>query len=248
MSQVKDLVDAIDAFIVGCKDDAIWDAIKACCIMAAWDGLTPIEVPLKGAAPTNNNFVSGDYDRKLGLDGDGATKYLETGRLCNDDPQNDNHISVYVTTTAPGSAIGCTGTARTAINKTSTLYRYASRANTLTFGSSGSDGFAGISRSSSASYVWRNGGTGGTINVTSQPTTADEYLLWDEDGVSPFSNAVISFYSIGEALDLALLDTRVTSLMAQLAFAINTGLSPVGYSSETIDYVNAGYAAGGSLA
>jgi len=94
MSQVKDLVDAIDAFIVGCKDDAIWDAIKACCIMAAWDGLSGCLVPLKGTAPTNNNFVSGDYDRETGLVGDGATKYLDSNRASNDDPQNNAHLAL----------------------------------------------------------------------------------------------------------------------------------------------------------
>jgi hypothetical protein len=35
-----------------------------------------------------------------------------------------------------------------------------------------------------------------------------------------YSNARLAFYSIGESLDLALLDTRVTTLISNIAAAI----------------------------
>jgi hypothetical protein len=51
-----------------------------------------------GTAPTNFNFVSGDYNRKTGLVGDGSTKYLDSNRAGNADPQNSFHLSTYSTT------------------------------------------------------------------------------------------------------------------------------------------------------
>jgi hypothetical protein len=49
---------AINDFVVGCKQDKIWDAIKASCILAGARTLTGALTPLVGTAPTNFNFVS----------------------------------------------------------------------------------------------------------------------------------------------------------------------------------------------
>ena len=51
--------DAINAFVVGCKSDGIWAAIKAACIMAGARTLAGALVPLVGTAPTNNNLWRG---------------------------------------------------------------------------------------------------------------------------------------------------------------------------------------------
>ena len=49
--------EAYHRFIVGCKDDGIWDAIKASCILAGARTLAGALTPLKGTAPTNNGFL-----------------------------------------------------------------------------------------------------------------------------------------------------------------------------------------------
>jgi hypothetical protein len=49
---------AINDFVVGCKADGIWDAIKSSCIMAGARTLSGALVPLKGTGPTNFNFVT----------------------------------------------------------------------------------------------------------------------------------------------------------------------------------------------
>lgn len=90
---------AIVRFVKGCKHDGIWDAIKASCILAGARTLTSALVPLVGTAPTNFNFVSGDYNRKTGLKGNGSNKYLNSNRANNADPQNNNHLSIYKTDT-----------------------------------------------------------------------------------------------------------------------------------------------------
>jgi hypothetical protein len=72
------VVAAIDAFITGCKADGVWNAIKAACILAGARTLNGALVPLVGPAPKGSNFVSGDYNRKTGLKGDGLAKRLDT--------------------------------------------------------------------------------------------------------------------------------------------------------------------------
>ena len=99
---------AINTFVVGCKANGIWNAIKASCILAGARTLNGALVPLVGTAPTNFNFVSGDYNRKTGLVGNGSTKYLNSNRAGNADPQNNQHVSVYLTVkdTSTGNYVG----------------------------------------------------------------------------------------------------------------------------------------------
>jgi hypothetical protein len=77
---------AIHSFVKGCKADGIWPAIKASCILAGARTLNGALVPLAGTAPTNFNFISGDYNRKTGLVGDGSTKYLDSNRNDTSEP------------------------------------------------------------------------------------------------------------------------------------------------------------------
>jgi len=83
---------AINSFIVGCKSDNTWDAIKASCILAGARTLEGALIPLVGAPPTNNNFIANDYNREIGLKGNGIDKYLNTNRQNNIDPQNSKHF------------------------------------------------------------------------------------------------------------------------------------------------------------
>jgi hypothetical protein len=86
---------AIDNFISGCQSDGIWDAIKSCCILAGARTLDGALVPLKGTAPSKVGFISTDYSRSTGLLSDGTTKYLNSNRAHNADPQDSFHLSVY---------------------------------------------------------------------------------------------------------------------------------------------------------
>jgi hypothetical protein len=80
---------AIDNFVLGCKADGIWDAIKASCILAgARTRLGALTPPWSALPRLQFNFVDGDYNRKTGLVGDGSTKYLDSNRNNNADPQN----------------------------------------------------------------------------------------------------------------------------------------------------------------
>jgi len=217
---------AINDFVLGCKNDGIWDAIKASCILAGARTLNGALVPLVGAAPTNVNFVSGDYNRKTGLVGNGSTKYLDSNRNNNADPQNSKHLSTYVTTAATATQFGgnigfyAPSGGSSYIGRSDTSLQLFCNSISSVFGDSTGVGFQGISRASSAAYSYRMPGSQfGTQSISSQ-TPADGGIRVFRAGTSLFANTRLAFYSIGESLDLALLDTRVSDLITAIGAAI----------------------------
>ena len=243
MSQVKDLVDAIDAFITGSKADGTWNAIKASCIMAGWDNLNGALTPLAGTAPTNFNFVSADYDRKTGLVGDGSTKYLDSNRNNNADPQDSKHISIYLGISlssgsatfrshlglAPGASV--TGSSVLATDGSTDAARHrVNGATPAIIGSSAglSPGFHGANRSTSSQITSRIAGVLTSTASTSETRANANFYVFARNltpnpgfaEVDSYSNARLAFYSIGEALDLAALDTRVSNLITAIGAAI----------------------------
>jgi hypothetical protein len=227
MSQVKALVDAIDAFITGSKADGTWGAIKASCIMAGWNNLNGALTPLVGPAPTNFNFVAGDYARKTGLKGNGSTKYLNANRNNNADPQNSYHLSVFVaeaqSNTTGIALIGAGGinTGASGINNGTGVISSRNRnGSSVANGASlPVTGFIGTNRSASANYTLRSAGQVVT-QATASETPANENIGVFTRNLTASSDGRIAFYSIGENLNLAQLDTRTTTLMTAIDGAI----------------------------
>ena len=228
---------AVDAFVVGCKADGIWNAIKASCILAGARTLAGALVPLVGAAPTNGGpFVSGDYNRKTGLVGNGSTKYLDSNRNNNADPQNSRHAAVFATTRntedIPRAYIRCVfttegGTQIFSGGSPSKLSSRLANATTVTTTANlhSANGFFGINRSGSTEYQARGSTTNETIAQSSAALgSANHYVFAGNNTTIPtidlYANARISFYSIGESLSLTLLDARVTTLINAFAAAI----------------------------
>ena len=223
--------NAINAFVVNCKSDGTWNSIKAGCILAGARTLNGALIPLAGTAPTNNNFVSGDYDRKTGLVGNGTSKYLNSNRNNNADPQNSQHLAVFHNSTASGvsaiagaaALVSAGGTQLIALPSPQTVSRELG--GSAHGGSAVGVGLFGVSRNSSASYTWRatGGAVGGTVTQTSlTPNNINLYIFSrNENGSSGFpTTSRLAFYSIGESLDLALLDARVTALLSAYSAAI----------------------------
>ena len=222
---------AVNNFIVGCKADGIWSSIKASCILAGARTLAGALVPLVGTAPTNYNFVSGDYNRETGLVGDGSTKYLHSNRNNNADPQNNHHLGAFASSIQSNLALGVRqGTPTTGVGGrfiAFNLFRDVPNADTSqSFGSAvaGDSTFYGTSRTSSSEYVARIGGASSTIASTSTTPVSGNLFIFAQNSITigPQSHTAsrIAFYSIGESLDLTLLDARVTTLMSDLAAAI----------------------------
>jgi hypothetical protein len=82
-------------------------------------------------------------------------------------------------------------------------------------------GFIGLSRNQSNAYDRRNNNTTTVVSASSaNPISGELCLFRDGGGAGFFGNPQISFYSIGESLNLGLLDARVTTLINAFAAAI----------------------------
>lgn len=225
-----EIKDAIHNFVVGCKADNIWADLKAACILCGARTLTGALVPLVGTAPTNNNFVSGDYSRALGLKGDKSTKYIDSNRANNADPQDDHHMVCYVTITdLTANNPGYMGAAN--INTGTTQFgdgvirnRNSTALSSVTFPTGQNmrrqPGLNGLSRNNANNFDAINGdNTVTNISQTSQtPDSANIDVFRRLTTV--YTSARIAYYSIGEATDLLLLEKNVTRLCGAIQGAL----------------------------
>lgn len=223
-------------FIVGCKNDGIWNSIKASCLLGGARTLNGALVPLVGNAPTNVNFISSDYNRKTGLVTDG-TKYLNLGYNNNDTtnfPRDDSHASVYIKqnsvsflASGPYIILGAKGysyeggmsflwsagggsAVYSVYNRTFTSVNYGTMIN-----------FVGTSKSTSGAFFiarTANANTTSSTSANSGPASGLYGVFGLGDGSFLYPSGLrISFYSLGRSLNLALLDTRISKFMSDLA-------------------------------
>lgn len=214
---------AIGEFVIGCKADGIWSAMRASCILMGARTLAGALTPLVGSSPTNNNFVTADYNRRTGLVGNNATKWLNSNRPNNADPQDSKHIAAFSTNTGwvettIGSAVA-TGASYIFSVAGLTDSRLNSSNNRILTGG-GFSGLMGASRNSSASYVMRANRSNTTYSEASAAPSADTIGVFARSGLTRFSNVRLCFYSIGTAVDLALLDSRVTALFNEIGAGV----------------------------
>lgn len=224
---------AINNFVIGCKQDGIWSAIKASCILAGARRKEGAFIDLKSATQilTNNSFVDGDYNRKTGIQAGGSGKTLDAG-ISNDNAsygtQNNKHIAVYVTqksanfsrtyvaggNTAIAVATSLSTRIGSSLNSSSTNTADTHEINGTTFP------LIGLDRPGSANYTLRALGKNLTITTaaTSATPTFGNYAFF-YNGTN-YTTCKLAFYSIGESLDLALLDARITALINAFAAAI----------------------------
>jgi hypothetical protein len=232
---------AINNFVVGCKADGIWTAIKASCILAGARTLAGALMPLAGAAPINFNFASGDYNRKTGLVGNGggggSTKLLNTNRNNTADPQNSRHACVWVTEAGPFSEnMRLIAAGNTASNGDTNLTTggvdttwigknlnatCASTPNSVV-NANAQLGFIGINRSISTSFTVSNNSNLFTVVQTSSTPQSKNYYVFAivGDASAQYFGGRIAFYSIGESLGQNLLSARVSALITAFGVAI----------------------------
>ena len=243
---LKARIIAIDRFIKGCREDGIYDDLNACCVMAGWDSLAGALTPLVGAAPTNANFLDADLDRGVGLTGDGSTKYLDSNRASEEDDQDSHHLAVFQTSPQIGSPKYIAG--RGIVDAgTTTLVGVSSATNKLYTRSRNSadnggaaglsaTGLLGMSRSASDNYDVRvNSNNSNTVQDSQTPLTGNLWVFRSNNvGSGSSYDGTLSFYSIGSATNLALLDARVSTLMADLR-----AIEEAGFDRDAIAYIRA---------
>jgi hypothetical protein len=213
--------DSIDVGDLGTSGGVLSQAnsiIKAAPIMAGAQTLQGALVPLVGAAPTREGTEGGwSYNRKTGLVGNGTDNRLDSNRNNNADPQDSNHNAVYQTVGGAGQRIGSDllATGNNAISNTN----HSNRTSTVGIFTA-ANGLIAHSRSSSADYTFRNNASSSTITQSSQTPNNANIRLFQFSGTTGFGTHRLAFYSIGESLDLALLDARVTALINAFDAAI----------------------------
>ena len=209
---------AMNNFIVGCKADGTWDAIKASCILAGARTLAGALVPLVGTAPTNFNFVSGDYDRRKITGSTG--KYLDSNTNTDDFPQNSFHMMSYT------RSVGGAGS-RLLGSGSGVGYDYLSRGGSANFygssrgafisgsnqtGAQPSNGFYGTTRTEESQFVFMSSVANRTVIISSTPTPSEDLFVFG----GTWQN---SFYSIGTGMsstDFSKYGIRINALMSAI--------------------------------
>lgn len=210
---------SISRFVKGCKNDGIWNAIKASCILAGARTLNGALVPLVGTAPINYNFVTEDYSRTNGLTGNATNKYLLCQRKNNDDPQNSKHLVTGISnlTTTNQVSIGgndaVQGDSGVNFSTGNTMYPRINYVGGLSTSVPVvvKNGVFGASRSSATTVNYITGNVVGSIaNTSYSPLNVDIHVFRRGSGFS--SDSTIYYYSIGEDLDLTKYNRRIQLL------------------------------------
>lgn len=224
---------AINDFVLGCKADGIWNAIKASCVLAGARTLNGALVPLVGTAPTNFNFVPSDYNRKTGLKGNSSNKYLDSKYSTSNLQAGNASQSVYYSIPHSGTfsyQLGARAltpsviTSQVANTSTNSFVVHTQNNNpNIFYGNQGVATFVGGSRLGTTKEIRRMNGASYIDSSAALTLPALDYFVFasNVDGVATsFTNAALAFYHIGESLDLALLDARVTTLINAFGAAI----------------------------
>ena len=221
---------AYNNFVVGCKLDGIWDAIKASCILSGARTLSGALVPLVGSSPTN--FSLSGYNRKTGLIGTASgSSRLDSNYVIPSANQNNTHCAAWVSTqmTAYGQILfgndegGYTGMYPSTVNQVVLGCNVGAGPPAVSgTGIGASVNLWAVTRNNSTSFDYKvSTFTGSISQASSTPLTTS--ICFFAGNKSPFfypSNARIAFYSVGESLDLSLLSARVSTLVTQISNAI----------------------------
>jgi len=200
-----------------------WNTMGTHCLFA---GVTfpGCFVPLRSGmnVPTNFNFVSGDHNPVTGLIGDGATKYISSGRNNNADGQNDFSMSIYIHTVGSGGSpyIGVSPiTGSSVISRSTTpenlFYRSRRSVGNTTSGGGSSTGYVGTSRTVDTGHIARFGGNNITLTLTSETPSNEVISVFHANGTS-FGNGRLKAYHIGPAITQSVLEGLQDTLFASI--------------------------------
>lgn len=211
---------AVNTFVVGCKDDGIWTAMRKVLLLIGVDTFAGCAAHLKGTAPTFTNFSSANYSRTAGLQGVNTGYIRAAMRVSDLTASNSMHIAAWQTAanTAVATtflAIGQGGGGHLRDNVTNTGIR-ANSVEVLTINSRGNAGtMIGMSRNSTTQYGIVNGTVTSGASTVNDTGRTNEYELMGSGTGSSYLGRV-SFFSFGDGIDLATLNARVSTLMSTL--------------------------------
>jgi hypothetical protein len=217
---------AVNNFIVGCKADGNWSKITTAGILAGARTLNGFLVPLKGNAPTNveDGFVQADCSRSLGLKGS-----LSTVKSLNiswpGDVLDNVSFGFYLVEPSTSSATDrsyMAGSVSARINPNN-IVRVQDNLNSSFSGMNTAPGLKAGLRDPSrvGTKIAYTGGQENTVSQAASATLGTTIRLFSRVASSTGAqvDAQISFYWAGEYLNASLLESRVATLMSDLAAA-----------------------------
>jgi hypothetical protein len=226
---------AINAFVVGLKADGVWDDLTQVGLLTGGAFSDLFAASIKGPAPTNHNFVSGDFSNtpgNAGLVGDGNTKYVDTNVSNDDITVNDAHASIYLSTGC-GNAMGDIVFGRDGAAVMGVFAAY--QGNTYAFSGNGfaskaydsAAGFWISSRISSTRIDLYNNGASvanstGSNSGSLQAGETGTLFAIRNGSLTSYSNRRAALWTVGNGLDSAqctALNGRVQTLLSGLAGA-----------------------------
>lgn len=206
---------SINNLILGLKGHNLWSNLNHLLLLSGPRTLNGLLVPVKGTAPTLNNFTIDDYNRKTGITGDGSTKYINSNVKLTDMFASDGgHIGVRVVRStllnsaymgARGSTTS-TGSVLLGVGGTSTTFesRVLMAATQTSTNSARHDanGFYCINKQVGGAYyvIHPNfmNSTGATLTTTT--TSTDIYVLANNNNgtADRYSNGRVGLYLLGK--------------------------------------------------
>ncbi len=228
---------AMNALFLGLKDPAHptptqpthWAAMPAASSALLMSGMRTLAgalVPLRSTmpTPTNNNFVSGDFNRKTGLVGNGTTKFLATNVNNNNLPQNNRSLCVFVSTDGVGNQVivgqGVVSGGSQIINSTESTRSMRLASDASVFSLPRGTGFFGGSRSADNELLWRSSASAGA-DANNSASLSNGQIWFFSRSVSPtYFSGRLAFAGFMLAVDLAYLNTLLVAYMAAIASAL----------------------------
>ena len=215
--------DAVNTLVLALKTNSLWTPALQLLLPSGARTLTGALVPLKGAAPTNNGFVSGDYSRKLGLgQTNNTTKWLNSNVLQNSLPTNTHAIGAYGSfTKASGDSSVC-GYYNSASGQQSTLLaldEWAGYVSGRAFrsGSFTTSGFPVITSTAAASFMM-----GSRASTTSATLYVDAASVTNSGTVTPsFSANALAWFALRQSTGV----TVSTSMRIQFSGIWNANVT-----------------------
>ena len=222
----------LNQFFLNLKKNNLWTSITQANILCGTSSLAGCLIPIKGATPVNNNFVTGDFSVTAGLQGNGSNKWLDTTILESSFSSNPDSVGrhFFIASSSLTNPLvsnvyligavtaGGLGGSRIYSPNTTSLSASLNASATLTIGSPNLGilpNRIGISRQNSVFNRYLNGNILSTASSIGTITTTNTIGVYATAGQQKI-NARFQFYSFGYFANLTTLDSVVSTMISAL--------------------------------
>jgi len=220
----------LNKFFRDLKSNNLWSSITQANILCGVNNLVGVLIPIKGATPVNNGFVSGDYSVTLGLNSGALNnKWLDTTILESSFSTNPDTVgrhmfcsyTQFVVNAANNRYVigsSTTGGSRiyTPVGSSLAVSGQLNAGTTLAMGTaSGANDFVAVSRQNGTLYKYAGGTSSFSSNAIGTITTGNTIGVFGAPGQARV-NMKMTFYSFGYYLDVPTLNSVVLAMTSAI--------------------------------